>query len=91
MLFTSSQLSEERFVEIAESIQIDRAKFDQCLASGRFEAAVDADMAAAAGVGVNGTPAFFVKGRMLSGAQPFESFKVVIDSELARNVSTTTH
>ncbi|MEE8311225.1 MAG: thioredoxin domain-containing protein [Candidatus Binatia bacterium] len=91
MLFTSSQLSEERFVEIAESIQIDRAKFDQCLASGRFEAAVDADMAAAAGVGVNGTPAFFVNGRMLSGAQPFESFKVVIDSELARNVSTTTH
>jgi protein-disulfide isomerase len=34
-------------------------------------------------VGVSGTPAFFINGRMLSGAQPFEKFKSVIDSELA--------
>ena len=34
-------------------------------------------------VGVNGTPAFFVNGRMLSGAQPVEAFKSVIDAELA--------
>ena len=34
-------------------------------------------------VGVSGTPAFFINGRMLSGAQPFEKFKEVIDEELA--------
>ena len=33
--------------------------------------------------GVNGTPAFFINGRMLSGAQPFEAFKRIIDEELA--------
>jgi protein-disulfide isomerase len=31
---------------------------------------------------VTGTPSFFVNGRFLSGAQPFESFKRVIDEEL---------
>jgi protein-disulfide isomerase len=33
---------------------------------------------------VNGTPAFFINGRMLSGAQPFEAFKVIIDEEVAK-------
>ena len=33
--------------------------------------------------GVNGTPAFFINGRLVSGAQPFEAFKEVIDEELA--------
>jgi protein-disulfide isomerase len=32
--------------------------------------------------GVNGTPAFFINGRMISGAQPFDAFKRVIDEEL---------
>jgi len=33
---------------------------------------------------VTGTPAFFVNGRLLSGAQPLEAFARVIDEELAR-------
>jgi protein-disulfide isomerase len=40
-------------------------------------------MADAASVGVTGTPAFFINGRMLSGAQPFEKFKEIIEQELA--------
>ena len=37
---------------------------------------------------MNGTPAFFINGRMLSGAQPFEKFKELIDEELsAKGVS----
>jgi protein-disulfide isomerase len=32
--------------------------------------------------GVNGTPAFFINGRSLSGAQPYEAFKRIIDEEL---------
>jgi protein-disulfide isomerase len=35
-------------------------------------------------VGVTGTPAFFINGRRLSGALPYEEFKRVIDEELAR-------
>jgi protein-disulfide isomerase len=33
---------------------------------------------------VSGTPAFFINGRALTGAQPFEAFKQLIDEELAR-------
>ena len=33
--------------------------------------------------GVAGTPAFFINGIFLNGAQPLEEFKKVIDGELA--------
>ena len=33
-------------------------------------------------VGVSGTPGFFINGRFLSGAQPFDAFRRVIDREL---------
>ena len=46
-------------------------------------ARLEADMQAGNEAGVNGTPAFFINGRMLSGAQPFDEFKRVIDEELA--------
>jgi protein-disulfide isomerase len=62
---------------------LDAAKFDACLDSGRAAAIVEKDMAAGKKARVNGTPAFFVNGRSLSGAQPFEAFKTVIDEELA--------
>ena len=34
--------------------------------------------------GVTGTPAFFINGRLISGAQPLEQFVQIIDEELAR-------
>ena len=39
-------------------------------------------MQAGMDAGVDGTPAFFINGRMISGAQPFEAFKRIIDEEL---------
>jgi len=35
-------------------------------------------------LGVTGTPAFFINGRFLSGAQQFPAFKKIIDEELDR-------
>jgi protein-disulfide isomerase len=83
-LFTSDDLSEDGLRATAGELGLDKDKFDACLSSGRYKAAVDEDMAAGAEAGVNGTPAFFVNGRMLSGAQPFESFKNVIDDEISK-------
>lgn len=82
-LFASAELSADRLKAIADETGLDRTKFDECLASDKFAAAIDKDMADAATVGVNGTPAFFVNGRMLSGAQPLDAFKSAIDAELA--------
>jgi protein-disulfide isomerase len=45
---------------------------------------VEADARDGDAVGVNGTPAFYINGRMISGAQPFEVFKKLIDDELQR-------
>ena len=41
-------------------------------------------MAQAKELGASGTPSFFINGRKLRGAQPFESFKKLIDEELAK-------
>jgi len=62
----------------------DLGRYDVCLSSGRGEAVVAADMAAAARAQVDSTPHFFVNGVRVSGAQPFEAFSGLIESELAR-------
>ena len=41
-------------------------------------------MKEAQGVGVRGTPTFFINGRMVVGARPIEDFRAIIDEELAR-------
>ena len=44
-------------------------------------------MSAGSAVGANGTPTFFINGKRLVGAMPFESFKQVIDEELSSRVA----
>ncbi len=83
-LFASPDLTPEKLQALATEVGLDRAKFDECVAKQQFKAAVDKDVADGTDAGVTGTPAFFVNGRMLSGAQPFEKFKELIDEELAR-------
>lgn len=68
----------------AKTLNLDAAKFAECLDGGKMKTKVDADMAAGRTVGVNGTPAFFINGISISGAQPYEKFKEIIDAELAR-------
>ncbi len=41
-----------------------------------------ADLNEGIDLGVSGTPAFFINGRFLSGAQPFEAFAAYIEAEL---------
>jgi protein-disulfide isomerase len=66
----------------ASELGLDKGKFDACVDSHASRARVDADVRDGQEAGVNGTPAFFINGRMLSGAQPFEQFKRLIDEEL---------
>ena len=68
----------------AREVGLDLAKFDRCLASGKQKELVQKDIDEGARLGVNGTPAFFINGELLSGAQPLESFARVVDRELAR-------
>ncbi|MBI3769855.1 MAG: DsbA family protein [Deltaproteobacteria bacterium] len=76
-------LGEDKLKQYAKDVGLDEAKFAECFTKKPFKAAIDQDVADGMKVGVNGTPAFFVNGRMLSGAQPFEKFKEIIDDEIA--------
>lgn len=67
----------------AKSLGMNTAKFDACLDSGKYTAQIKADQAAGEKVGVDGTPAFFIDGRQLTGAQPLPKFQELIDDELA--------
>ncbi|MEP7124582.1 MAG: thioredoxin domain-containing protein [Byssovorax sp.] len=52
------------------------------LAGKKFEAQIKADQRLATSLDAKGTPTFFVNGRLLVGAQPFEKFKTMIDEEI---------
>jgi protein-disulfide isomerase len=69
----------------AKDLGLDTAKFDKCLDSGAKAEIVETNRKAGEKVGVTGTPAFFINGYSLSGAQPLSEFKTIIDSELASN------
>jgi protein-disulfide isomerase len=83
-LFAIDELSTEKMKATAGDLGLDQAKFNACFDNQEFKAAVDKDMEDGQSVGVTGTPTFFVNGRVLTGAQPFEAFKEVIEEELAR-------
>jgi protein-disulfide isomerase len=78
-----NKLSDGDLKQSAAELGLDTGRFNACVDSHKYKARVDADVQAGNEVGVNGTPAFFINGRMLSGAQPFDEFKRVIDEELA--------
>jgi protein-disulfide isomerase len=67
----------------AKGIGLDPSKFEKCLDSGEKAKIVEASKKAGDEAGVNGTPAFFINGRLISGARPFENFKEIIDYELS--------
>jgi len=71
------------FSGFAGELGLDTAAFDACLATRQHEDAVLADLEYGTSLGIDGTPAFFVNGHFISGAQPFEVFQQAIESLLA--------
>jgi protein-disulfide isomerase len=84
-LFSNQKALDRASLEkYAQELGLNVGKFKAALDSGKFKAKVEADMAAGSAVGANGTPTFFINGRELVGAQPFDAFKKVIDEEIAK-------
>ena len=76
-------LSPTSYGLFAEVLGLDLARFEADMQDPAIEAMIAEDEAMAGRFGANGTPAFFINGRFLSGAQPVEVFAAVIDEELA--------
>jgi len=74
----------DKSLEALKDSGIDAAKFTDCFDNKKTLDVVKAEQSEGSSVGVNGTPAFIINGRLISGAQPYENFKAVIDDELAR-------
>jgi protein-disulfide isomerase len=67
----------------ARDLKLDEGRFTKCLDSGEKAKVVADHFKAGNDAGVRGTPAFFINGRLISGAQKLEAFTALIDAELA--------
>jgi protein-disulfide isomerase len=74
----------DKSLEALKDAGVDPAKFSDCFDNKKTLSAVKAEQAEGSSVGVRGTPAFIINGRLISGAVPYDNFKAVIDDELAR-------
>jgi protein-disulfide isomerase len=84
-LFANQQkLAREDLEKYASEAGLNMTKFKAALDTNEHKSVIDADQQLARSLGASGTPSFFINGRSLRGAQPFEAFKAVIDEELAK-------
>jgi len=75
--------SSEDLKGFATTVGLDMEKFNACMFQNTHHDTVQRDIDEAARLGLSGTPAFFINGRFLNGAQPLEKFVQIIDEELA--------
>lgn len=69
--------------QAAGSLGMDAGQFKGCVDSKKYQKEIDADQAAGQKASVNATPTFFINGKQILGAQPYESFKTAIEAALA--------
>ena len=78
------ELSPEKYLEYAAEIGLDVERFKKDLKGDVVQERIKSDMKEAATLGVTGTPGFFINGRFLSGAKPYDEFKTMIDRALGQ-------
>ncbi len=86
-LFSSKyNLGSTAYLQYAQDMGLDTAKFSQCVSSRKYKDEVSADYNFAANLGVSSTPTFFINGLAVVGAQPLSVFKSIVDQELAGTI-----
>jgi protein-disulfide isomerase len=88
-LFKATNLDKEALMGYAKEAKLDDKQFEACLTTSKYKAQIDKDLDDGRKAGVNGTPAFFINGIGLSGAQGQDSFTRTIDDELSRKPQAT--
>jgi protein-disulfide isomerase len=85
LLFQDTKaLTDENFDKWAKELGLDVAKFHKDMKDPELTKKIKADQRHGSVVGARGTPAFFVNGRFLSGAQPVDRFVAIIDEEVKK-------
>ncbi len=90
-LFAATSLQVADLKRYAQELGLNMTQFNTCLDSGKYAAEVQRDLQDGLQAGVNATPSFFINGRPLTGAVPYERFKELIDGvlEQTRQVRTS--
>lgn len=79
----SGKLAKENVIKLAGDAGLDTEKLQACLQNEqKMKAEIQVDLEDGKKLGVNGTPAFFINGIMIEGAQPLAKFVEIIDKEL---------
>ena len=76
--------SKDNLKQFAADLGLDTEAFNECLDSGKYASLVQSETATARQIGVQSTPTFLINGQPVIGAQPFEAFQQVIESEINR-------
>jgi protein-disulfide isomerase len=76
-----SKLDEAGLIAHAQNLHLDQAAFRSCLASGKFKHDIEVNREEGMKAGVSGTPAYFINGVFLSGAQPQAEFEKIIAAQ----------
>ncbi|MEK6914789.1 MAG: DsbA family protein [Nanoarchaeota archaeon] len=76
-------LNIDNLKKYAKELGLNTNDFNNCLDSNKMESEVQKDLEEGLNLGIQGTPAFFINGKPLMGAYPFEEFKKIIEQELS--------
>lgn len=80
----SGTFNKDKLVGFAKELGLNADQFKTCLETDKYSQKVKDDLSDGQKAGVNGTPATFVNGQLVSGAQPYSNFKTLIDAELVK-------
>ncbi len=84
-LFTDSpSLSDEELSSAAEDLGLDMTRFVDSIRTQRDRSRVEEDARLATLVGATGTPTIFVNCRRVTGAQPYEQMRTIVEQELMK-------
>lgn len=79
---TEMQAGTTFFMETAESLALDMEAFTACYDTQRYIEEITADYTDGSEMQLSGTPAFFINGEYISGAQPYNVFEDIILEQL---------
>ncbi len=84
MFANQDSLGNDYYATVAGTLGLNTTTFKTCLTSGKYDTLIASSISAGSAAGVNGTPATFVNGQMISGAVPYDTLKGIIDQALAK-------
>lgn len=76
---------DEALIKLAKDLDLNKKKFEKCLQSGKYKELIQKEIAGGNEAGVQGTPAVFVNGKLVAGAQPYENFDRIVKDQLGNS------